>query len=233
MDKEIKFLIKFIPEETYVDSLIDNGELFMRPLGYYAELEKQSNDKTRGDRREELLLDCIRVCANYPIYCMYSVFNDDVIPEGILINKRAIQEFFPDGTGHFAIINYEDFISNLNSEYFDGHAAMADLVNYGSVVWKVQQQLLTTDPQRAAFIKGSNYSYQQEFRLIVSKKLSMIKDEIAIEDYKKIHGVNFPHDFQKYSDYAARVGNLQSYAKKYSIKDLFEYDYEYFILKTS
>lgn len=233
MEKEIMFLIKFIPEERYVNSLIDHGELFMRSLGYFAELEKHDNDKTRGDIREGLLLDCVRVCANRPIYCMYSVFNYNLIPEGILINKRAVQEFFPDGRGYFAIIKYEDFITKLNSEHFDGYGATADLVNYGAIDWKVQQHLLTTDPQRAAFVKSSDYSYQNEFRLIVSKKLPTIKDEKAIEDYKAIHGVNFPHDFHKYSDYVARIGSLQSCAKKHSINDLFEYNDENFILKTS
>lgn len=227
MKNNIEFLVKFIPEEDYVDNLVNHGELFLRPLGHYSKLEEDSSDKIRGDKREGLLLNSVRISSNRPIYCMYSVFESDLFSEGILINKRAVKSFLSEGTGFFAIINYKGFLSQLKSEYFDGYEVIGDIVKYGIIDWETQKKLLISNPQKAAFVKDSDYSYQQEFRLIVQKNLLLIKDIQATEKYKKTYG----DDFYTYSNYTVRIGSLQDFAKKYSIEDLKDYNEAYFILK--
>jgi len=231
MERNIKFLVKFIEEEDYVDSLINHGELFLRPLGHFAKLEKDSSDEVRGDEREGLLLNSIRIGSNHPIYCMYSIFESDVLPDGLLIKKRAVENFLSKETGYFAVIDYNNFISSLKAKDFDGYAINADIVKYGSIDWEFQKELFLSNRQLVAFVKRSDYSYQQEFRLVVQKSLPMIKDVQMTKKYKKIHGDNFPHEIHNYSSYIVKIGSLQSFAKKYSINDLQDYDEKYFLLK--
>lgn len=231
MGSDIKFLVKFIEEENYVDNLINHGELFLRPLGHFAKLEKDSSDEVRGDEREGLLLNSIRIGSNYPIYCMYSIFESDVLPDGLLIKKRAVENFLSKGTGYFAIIDYNNFISSLKVEDFDGYAINTDIVKYGSIDWEFQKSLLISNSQLVAFVKRSDYSYQQEFRLVVQKRLPIIKDIQMTEKYKKIHGKDFPDVIYTYSNYIVKIGSLQNFAKKYSVNDLQDYDEDYFFLK--
>lgn len=230
---KIKYLIKFIPEEEFIDRLIDKGELYMRPLGHFAELEEQQGDSVRGDIREGLLLDCARICAQSPIYCMYAVFDNDVVSDGVLINKRAVQGFFSEGAGYFALINYSDFISQPKADHFDGCAATFNIVSYGSIDREIQKQWLVEAPQQAVFVKQEGFSYQQEFRLIINKNMTIIKDEKIIEEYKTIHGEYFSHDFYTYDKYVKEIGSLEYCAKKYCTEDLCDYDDAYFILKTT
>ncbi|MDD3645658.1 MAG: hypothetical protein PHR19_09050 [Bacteroidales bacterium] len=230
MENSIEFLVKFIPEEKYLDNLINHGELFLRPLGYYSRLEKESSDNIRGDIREGSLFNCIRIGSNRPIYCMYSVFENDIIPGGILINKRAIENFLLEGKGFFALINYKDFISQLKLSYFDGYEVIGDIVRYGEIDLETQKKLFTSNSQKSVFVKSTDFSYQQEFRLLVQRNLPMIKDIQATEEYRKTHDSDIP-DIYTYTHYTVRIGSLQDFAKKYSIKDLIDYNDDYFILK--
>lgn len=230
INDNIRYLVKFIPEEKFIDSLIMEGELFLRPLSYYAHLEKEQSDCIRGDITEGLLLYCARICS--PIYCTYAVFDKEVLPKGIIINKRAPQSFFGEKKGYFAVINYNDFISQLNADCFDGYSCTCGLVLYGSLSWEKQKHLFVTEPWQAAFVKPSKFSYQQEFRLLVHRNIEMIKDEKTTEEYKKVHGEYFPHPFYTYGHYIPKIGSLQHCAKKYCTEDFADYDDKHFILKT-
>lgn len=228
----VRYLVKFIPEEMYVDSLINTGELFMRPLGCFVDLEKRQSDHVRGDIREGLLLNCIWVNSDRPIYCMYTVFESDVVSDSVLINKRAVQKFLPQEEGYFAIINYGDFISQLKADYFEGYAVYTNIVTYGSLDRETQKQMLMNDNVQAAFFKQTSYSYQQEFRLVVDKILPKIMDEEAINENESIGGEDPPIDRSTCGKYFACIGSLQHCAKKYSKKDLIDYNGTHFILKS-
>ena len=46
--KEIKYLAKFVSEESFANDLIC-GNLFMRPVWYFRELEKKNRIAGQGD----------------------------------------------------------------------------------------------------------------------------------------------------------------------------------------
>ena len=116
----IKYLIKLLKEEEFIDTLINNGEMFMRPAKYFIDLERTTQERGQGDIRENIMFDSVRVCSDYPIYCMYSVLNSDVCDEGILINKKFIDTFSEDKNGYFALIDFDTFMKKITS-HFDGN----------------------------------------------------------------------------------------------------------------
>ena len=215
MSKKIEYLIKFIKEEKYIDGLIENGELCMRPLGYFAELENRTGDISRGDIREGLLFDSVRVCSKFPIYCMYAVFETDLVEDGILIRKRAVQELDDVNGDHcFALIKSDDFHNQLRSEHFNGIRMDGRLVTYGTLTRESQAEIFTGDHYLAAFVKRTFFEYQQEYRLIVHYNMGSSDDG------------NYIHEKDIKS-----IGPLAHCATKHNRNELIEHNSEYMKLK--
>ena len=114
MSEKPVYLVKFVPKYEYALTL-RNGFLFMRPALKYDGMEGLQGDvegiigviPTPEDGEIVLVKG-----HGYPIYCMYSVYNRDIIDGVIHINKQAIADFkCTDGFG--VIISYDAFISKI------------------------------------------------------------------------------------------------------------------------
>ena len=85
----IAYLLKFAPRKAHIDDLI-NGRLYMNAAGYYHGLPGE-----QGDPLEASMAPGARLYGYtcLPIYCMYTVRENDIVNNTVKIPKRMIQEF--------------------------------------------------------------------------------------------------------------------------------------------
>lgn len=85
----IAYLLKFAPQEAYIDDLM-NGHLYMNAAGYY-----HGQPGEQGDPLEASLAYGAGIYANWllPIYCMFTVRESDIVDNSVVITRRMIDEF--------------------------------------------------------------------------------------------------------------------------------------------
>lgn len=85
----IAYLLKFAPREAYIDDLI-NGRLYMNAAGYYHGLPGKQGDPLEASM---VLPACIYGNYRLPIYCMYTVRENNIVDNTVKILIRMIREF--------------------------------------------------------------------------------------------------------------------------------------------
>ena len=184
----IKYLIKFVSKLEYA-KMLQNGRFFMRPLSYYRCLEEG-----QGDVLEGAISHFIFMFKNtqWPIYCFYSVDDSDVISnENIKIDKRCIDDF-KCKDGYIVIINFSEFEKMLPTIDTEGYQLSAGKVSYRNIVFEELADLMKKETLDNVFIKRLKYSYQKEYRIVITKNISSGKDHITYEmssDIKSISNV--------------------------------------------
>ena len=170
MNKPI-FLIKYVPEYEHAVFLRD-GFLFMRPALKYEDMEGKQGDtegivaKIKTSRNEEMML--IKG-HGYPIYCMYTVFDQDISEGYIHVNREAIKDFKCEN-GYGVIIPYDQFIQNIPGIY-EGFRVNYDFVKYNNTIPSDLIISLLSSDAPSLFYKLSDYRHQQEFRIVYTKSL--------------------------------------------------------------
>ncbi|MFI3172020.1 MAG: hypothetical protein R3Y58_06615 [Eubacteriales bacterium] len=226
--KKRKYLIKTISEECYIDKLVNDGEMFMRPLGYFNALERYGKNKEQGDEAEATAFGIIRCCQDNPVYCMYTVFEDQVKDGYILIRKDYSDKFIKSGDGYFAVIDYECFQKNLNENCFDGYSFYYGTVSYGVLSMESQAQLFSESNKNIAYCKRKQYGYQQEYRVIVCKNLVKIDVSLIWNEEKK--GKYIANPLEQYGSFLGKIENTKEFVLKYSMSELKEYSEEYYAI---
>lgn len=187
----IKYLIKFVGCEEHAQMLID-GEMFMRPASYYHHLETG-----QGDPSEAGVLDGIGIYmnSNIPIFCMYCVFDNDIIDGKILISKRVIEDFKCED-GFLVLLEYEEFEKRLSTVKTNGYQLDAGRVGYAYKKFDGLADMLNDKSGKSLFIKNPYFSYQKEFRIVIAKQVDIIDNhpsdsvtysfETSLKDLAKI-----------------------------------------------
>lgn len=170
----IKYLIKFVSCEEHAQMLID-GEMFMRPASYYHHLETG-----QGDPSEAGVLDGIGIYmnSNIPIFCMYCVFDNDIIDGKILISKRVIEDFKCED-GFLVLLEYEEFEKRLLTVKTNGYQLDAGRVGYAYKKFDGLADMLNDKSGKSLFIKNPYFSYQKEFRIVIAKSVDMVNNQLA------------------------------------------------------
>lgn len=88
----------------YIDDLL-NGHLYMNAAGYYHGLPGEQGDPLEASM---VLPACIYGNYRLPIYCMYTVREDDIVDGSVQIPKRMIREFGSED-GWIGIVQYDSF----------------------------------------------------------------------------------------------------------------------------
>lgn len=111
----IIYLLKFAPQEAYIDDLM-NGRLYMNAAGYYHGLPGE-----QGDPLEASLACGMGIYAHWllPIYCMYTVRESDIVDNAVVITKRMVEEFRC-SDGWIGIVRYDRFERLLNRKFDSG-----------------------------------------------------------------------------------------------------------------
>ncbi len=165
-NREIRYLIKFVSKLQYAEDLI-NGKLYMRPASYYHHLELG-----QGDIREAALSGELAIYKNstIPIYCLYSVLQEEIINGAICVSKRVIHDFGCEH-GYAVILDYQKFEPLLSHVKTNGYQLDAGLVNYHRITHADFGTLFTDKTLLNLFVKHPYFSYQREFRIVIAKQV--------------------------------------------------------------
>lgn len=161
---DIVYLLKFAPQEAYIDNLMD-GRLYMNAAGYYHGLPGE-----QGDPLEASLSYGMGIYANWrlPIYCMFTVRESDIVDNAVVITRRMIDEFRC-AEGWIGIVRYDCFEQLLNLMIDSGNGiSLHSPVSYGAPGPRVTAEALQGVPHNL-IIKAPKYAYQREYRIIGSQ----------------------------------------------------------------
>ena len=182
---KIKYLIKFVSLKEYADNLL-NGFLYMNAANYYAERERTSGTRGIGDIREAAISHSkqIQKSPSFYIYCMFAVFDNDIIDDKIKISNEIIKDF-ECVKGYAVVIEYDKFkkaLDSLDSKF----SYCRGLVDYKTITEKDTIKFLTSNNNDHLFIKHPAFSHQQEYRIVVEEKAKRKK---AVKIYDGINCV--------------------------------------------
>lgn len=165
-DRDIRYLVKFVPELQHAEALV-SGILYMRPAKYYQKLEAG-----QGDISEAAVSHDIQMYMNtrLPIYCMYSVFESDIVDRKTLISKDLIRDFKCE-SGYAVVIDYQFFSQLLSKVKTNGYQLDAGLVNYHELAFEDTNKLIADGSAQNLFIKHPHFAYQQEYRIVIYKEV--------------------------------------------------------------
>ena len=121
--KEIKYLAKFVSEESFENDLICVN-LFMRPVWYFRELEKKNRIAGQGDMREGAVfveekenqhyyMECFEN-SDVPIFCTYIIYDEDILDGRVYIPQKVITDFHCQD-GYVVLIDYLPFQDALKT----------------------------------------------------------------------------------------------------------------------
>lgn len=176
----IKYLLKFVSCDKYAQDFID-GNLHMCAAEYYhnEELEKGQTDIMEGACSSNSLM---YKNADYPIFCMYYINENEIKSSKIYINKQMIKDF-PVNKGFTVIVPYKPFVNLLDSlKDVDGFSWWAGKVTYGFISLDYQKRIVSENLIDNLFIKRPlpQYIYQNEYRIVIGQHLHPnLKTEIV------------------------------------------------------
>jgi len=213
----VSYFIKFQSEEEYAKKLVEEGHLFMQASKKFVQAGQQGNGGEQGDIREGIILDCMRRNTHLPIYCMYAVkpsdIRDNKEEKFIYLSERVISGFFPDLEGYITVIDPEKFLERFrekNSRPFD-----MGLVSYAERDLEFGKKLFSSG-NHSLLHKDPSFSHQNEFRIIVDKKVHC--DQPWEEASSKWERENV--EIRKYKPYNFYLGSLEKFARTYKAQEL-------------
>lgn len=160
----IAYLLKFVLKGAYVDDLI-NGRLYMNAAGYYHGLPGEQGDPLEASIAPGV---CLYRYTSLPIYCMYTVRENDIVDNAVKIPMRMIQEFGC-ADGRIGIVQYDGFACLADRHTADDGSIYAHgPISYGVPGPKLIREIFEGIPHNLV-IKTPKYAYQQEYRIIGSR----------------------------------------------------------------
>lgn len=170
----IVYLLKFAPREAYIDDLI-NDRLYMSAAGYYHGLPGEQGDPLEASMAPGV---CLYGYSRLPIYCMYTVCENDIVDNTVKIPIRMIQEFGC-ADGWIGIVRYDSFTRLADRRIADDGSIYAHgPISYGVPRPKLIREIFEGIPYNLV-IKTPKYAYQQEYRIIGSRPVEcpLLPDE--------------------------------------------------------
>lgn len=190
-NNRIKYLVKFVTEESHANDLLD-GKLFMRPSRYFRSLESENLDHSRGDQTEgAIFADARGTAVNYlgifqnddlPIFCTYTVYENDIADNRIAISKKVVEEFNCE-QGFAVLIDYLGFKQDLEKiKETQGINYCEHTVLYQPPSRDRSKEMFVNGTVENLFYKSPRYQYQREHRVVMGE----IIDGFRIIDGKRI-----------------------------------------------
>ena len=173
-NNNIAYLLKFASKEVYIDDLL-NGHLYMNAAGYYHGLPGEQGDPLEASM---VLPACIYGNYRLPIYCMYTVRENDIVDGSVQIPKRMIREFGC-ADGWIGILRYDSFARLIDSHTTGGEEVYAHgAISYGIPGPKRIEEIFQGTICNL-LIKTPKYAYQKEYRIIGSRPVEcpLLPDE--------------------------------------------------------
>ncbi len=160
-NSNIAYLLKFAPKEAYIDDLI-NGRLYMNAAGYYHGLPGEQGDPLEASMAPGV---CLYGYTCLPIYCIYTVRENDIVDNTMKIPIRMIQQF-GGADWWIGIVQYDSF-ARLADRHIaeDGSIYANGPVSYGVPGPQLIREIFEGNPHNPV-IKTPKYAYQKEYRII-------------------------------------------------------------------
>ena len=184
----IAYLLKFAPKEAYIDDLI-NGRLYMNAAGCYHGLPGEQGDPLEASMAPGV---CLYGYSCLPIYCMYTVRENDIVDNAVKIPIRIIREFVCANGGGVGIVQYDSLVRLADRHIADDGSIYAHgPISYGVPGPKLIREIFEGIPHNLV-IKTPKYAYQQEYRIIGSRPVEcrLLPDEnhpgCKIEEYDHV-----------------------------------------------
>ena len=137
----------------------------MNAAKYYNGLPGEQGDPLEASM---VLPACIYGNYRLPIYCMYTVRENDIVNGTVKIPKRMIREFGC-ADGWIGIVRYDGFARLMDSHTTDGGDVYAhSAISYGIPGPKLIDEIFQGKICNL-LIKTPKYAYQQEYRIIGSR----------------------------------------------------------------
>lgn len=170
----IAYLLKFAPKEAYIDDLL-KGHLYMNAAGYYHGLPGEQGDSLEASMAPGV---CLYGYTCLPIYCMYTVRENDIVDNTVKNPMRMIQEFGC-ADGWIGIVQYDSFARLADRHIADDGSVYAHgPISYGVPGPKLIREIFEGIPHNLV-IKTPKYAYQKEYRIIGSRPVEcrLLPDE--------------------------------------------------------
>ena len=170
----IAYLLKFAPGEAYIDDLI-NGRLYMNATSCYHGLPGEQGDPLEASMAPGV---CLYGYSCLPIYCMYTVHENDIVDNTVKIPIRMIQEFGC-ADGWIGIVQHDSFVRLADRHTADDGSIYAHgPISYGVPGPKLIREIFEGIPHNLV-IKTPKYAYQKEYRIIGSRPVEcrLLPDE--------------------------------------------------------
>lgn len=134
----------------------------------------------QGDPLEASMVLPACIYGNYrlPIYCMYTVRENDIVDGSVQIPKRMIREFGC-ANGWIGIVQYASFACLADRHIAeDGNIYAHGPISYGVPGPKLIREIFEGMPHNLV-IKTPKYAYQKEYRIIGSQPVEcrLLPDE--------------------------------------------------------
>lgn len=170
----IAYLLKFTPKKAYIDDLMD-GRLYMNAVDYYHGLPGEQGDPLEASMAPGV---CLYGYSCLPIYCMYTVRENDIVDNTVKIPMRMIREFGC-ADGWIGIVRYDSFARLADRHIADDGSIYAHgPISYGVPGPKLIREIFEGIPHNLV-IKTPKYAYQKEYRIIGSRPVEcrLLPDE--------------------------------------------------------
>lgn len=170
----IAYLLKFAPKVAYIEDLL-NGHLYMNAAGCYHGLPGEQGDPLEASMAPGA---CLYRYTSLPIYCMYTVRENDIVNNTVKIPKHMIQEFGCED-GWIGIVQYDSFVRLADRHTTgDGSIYAHGPISYGVPGPKLIREIFEGIPHNLV-IKTPKYAYQKEYRIIGSRPVEcrLLPDE--------------------------------------------------------
>ena len=223
--KDIPYLVKFQGEEKHANSLLNKGEIYMQSAQYYKVLEMKTGIRGQGDIHENEFFDFINVGMEFPIYCMYAVYRNQLKKQNIVIEPKIIDDFCKDG-GYITVCKTVDFLQQFN-QFCVSDNWSAGLVQYGHRT-VFEDLVLLKSKNTAHFFKEGDLSYQQEFRIRINEPVERVqlpKEKCEIIKLKK---KNYYHD-HTFKTRTEIIHDISAFSIQYTTKELDFDGYKYLL----
>lgn len=137
------------------------------PEGVRAPLARRPRPRGHRGRDARHRHECLYGYTRLPIYCMYTVRENDIVDSSVQIPKRMIREYGC-ADGWIGIVQYDSFARLADTQIADdGNIHAHGPISYGVPGPKLIREIFEGIPHNLV-IKTPRYVYQKEYRIIGS-----------------------------------------------------------------
>ncbi|UZT82918.1 hypothetical protein [Caproicibacterium sp. BJN0003] len=226
--EHIKYFVKFYDSKLWCDRLID-GELFMQAAEHHWHTEQTLKKKYQTDGNDTRVFNCMGVNSNRPIYCMYIVYDTDIVRNHITFSDQLLMDFCGQDNDitkiSAIIIQAPQFLEKINDALLKQNLfAYSGVVKYDKCKardeWLLEHNLYNA----VCLFKYPIFQHQKEFRVQMRLKCDLVNCEIKGESFENDSEIP-----KKYAPYKLQIGSIAGISNQFTYNDLIRSGHNYIL----